>query len=201
VEGYDSQQSDSLARQRAQSSGVYEPAEDSAILAGEVVADLANRDPETVLDVGSGSGYIGRKVAEGTGARVIGVDVNPEACRRTAEAGLATVRGDLSAPFAARTFDVVVFNPPYLPAMDGAEWADWFEVAVTGGASGCELTTRFLESVDRVMTGEAIVYLLVSSLTGVEAVVETASAQGFSAVALTDACFAGETLTVLKLIQ
>lgn len=191
----------SLGDLRGRDDAVYEPAEDSAILAGEVVADLAKAEPGAVLDVGTGSGYVGAKVAAATDARVIGLDVNPAACRRAKEAGLEAVRGDLTEPFAADTFDVVVFNPPYLPAMSEADWAEWFEVAVTGGASGRELIDRFLESVERVLTVQGLVYLLVSSLTGVESVVETAAVAGFSATALADAPFAGETLTVLKLVR
>lgn len=191
----------SLGDLRGRDDDVYEPAEDSAILAGEVVADLAEAEPGTVLDVGTGSGYIGAKVGAATDARVVGLDVNPAACRRARDAGLEAVRGDLTAPFATDTFDVVVFNPPYLPAMPEADWEDWFEVAVTGGASGRELIDRFLESVERVLTAEGAVYLLVSSLSGVDTVVETAADAGFSAAALADAPFAGETLTVLKLVR
>lgn len=189
-----------LADRREQNYDVYQPAEDSAILAGEVVADLAEKSPRTVLDVGTGSGFIGVKLARETDALVIGLDVNPAACQRAKAAGLEAVRGDLTGPFDADTFDVVVFNPPYLPSMPEAEWEDWFEVAVTGGASGRELIERFLQSVDRVLTAEGVVYLLVSSVTGVESVVETAAAGGFSAAALADSSFAGETLTVLKLV-
>lgn len=190
-----------LAELREEKYDVYEPAEDSAILAGEVVADLETAEPRTVLDVGTGSGYIGTMVADATDALVVGLDVNPAACRRAKDAGLEAVRGDLTTPFAADTFDVVVFNPPYLPAMPEAEWADWFDVAVTGGATGRELIDRFIGSVARVLTAEGVVYLLVSSLSGVDTVAETAAAAGFSAAALADAPFAGESLTVLKLVR
>jgi release factor glutamine methyltransferase len=114
---------------------------------------------------------------------------------------LEAVVGNLTTPFRAEVFDAVVFNPPYLPAMEAAEWDDWFEVAVTGGATGRELVERFLDGVGRVLVPDGRGYLLVSSLTGVEAVVEYAANRGFSAVALADATFPGETLTVLKLVR
>lgn len=190
-----------LAERRGEHYEVYEPAEDSAILAGEVVDDLSDATPELVLDVGTGSGYVGARLAADTDARVVGVDVNPAAGRRAREAGLEAVLGDLTTPFRADVYDAVVFNPPYLPAMEAAEWDDWFEVAVTGGATGRELVERFLDGVGRVTVPDGRVYLLVSSLTGVEAVVEYAANRGFSAVALADATFPGETLTVLKLVR
>lgn len=190
-----------LAERRGETYAFYEAAEDSAVLAGEAAGDLAGTAVETVLDVGTGSGYVGVRIREATGARVVGVDVNPEACRRARENGVEAVRGDLVGAFADGAFDAVAFNPPYLPASDEAAWDDWFELAVTGGETGRELVERFLESVERVLTAEGVVYLLVSSLTGVEAVVEHAAAQGFSAIALADAAYPGETLTVLKLVR
>lgn len=192
---------DALAERRGQRHEVYEPAEDSAILAGEVVDDLAAAAPERVLDVGTGSGYVGSRLAAETGARVVGIDVNPSAVRRAREAGLEAVRGDLTGPFRTGVFDCVVFNPPYLPAMEDAEWEDWFETAVTGGETGRELIERFLDAVGRVLAPDGVVYLLVSSLTGVDAVVDHASSRGFGAVALADVTYPGETLTVLKLVR
>lgn len=189
-----------LAERRGEDYEVYEPAEDSAILAGEVVDDLADATPELVLDVGTGSGYVGARLAAETGARVVGVDVNPAAGRRAREAGLEVVLGDLTAPFRADVFDAVVFNPPYLPAMS-AEWDDWFELAVTGGETGHELIERFIDGVGRTLAPGGVVYLLVSSLTGIDTVVGHAASRGFSAVALADAPFPGETLTVLKLLR
>lgn len=190
-----------LAARRGEDYEVYEAAEDSAILAGEVVADLAGATPALVLDVGTGSGYVGARLASATDTRVVGVDVNPAAGRRAREAGLEAVLGDLTTPFRADVFDVIVFNPPYLPAMEVGEWDDWFEVAVTGGETGHELVERFLDGIGRVLAPDGVVYLLVSSLTGVDTVVDHASARGFSAVALADAPFPGETLTVLKLVR
>lgn len=190
-----------LAERRGADYAVYQPAEDSALLAGEAAADLSNAHPECLLDVGTGSGYVGARLGAATGATVVGVDVNPEACRRARDRGLAVVVGDLVEPFADGAFDAVVFNPPYLPAMAAATWDDWFEVAVTGGETGREVIDRFLTGVGRVLTDDGVVYLLVSTLTGVDAVVDRAARTGFSAVALADASFPGETLTVLKLVR
>lgn len=190
-----------LGERRGADYAVYQPAEDSALLAGEIVADLADRNPGRLLDVGTGSGYVGARVAAETGAAVVGSDINPEACRRAQERGLAVVRGNLVEPFADGAFDVVAFNPPYLPAMEAAGWEDWFDVAISGGETGRETIVEFMAAVDRVLAPGGSVYLLVSSLTGVDAIVERAADAGFSAVALADATFPGETLTVLKLVR
>ena len=186
-----------LGEQRGVDFDVYEAAEDSALLGGEVAEHVEPND--LVLDVGTGSGYVGERIADATGARVIGTDVNPEACSRARDGGVETVRADLVSPFRAGAFDVVAFNPPYLPVDPDAEWDDWFERALSGGESGRDVIERFVDDVCRVLAPGGSVFLLVSTLTGVDEVVEYAGERGFSAAAEADASFPGETLTVLRL--
>lgn len=186
-----------LADRRGIDFDVYGAAEDSALLAGVAVEHVDGG--EDVLDVGTGSGYVGRRIADETGARVIGSDVNPAACRAAREAGLEAVRADLVAPFRDATFDAVVFNPPYLPTDPDAEWDDWYETALSGGETGRAVIDRFLDDVGRVLVPGGSVFLLVSTYTGVDEVVEHAGDRGFSAAALEDVAFPGETLTVLRL--
>lgn len=186
-----------LADRRGFDTEVYEPAEDSALLAGTVIDAIAPDD--RVLDVGTGTGYLARRVDDETGASAVGVDVNPHACRRARALGVETVRGDRTTPFRDGSFDVVAFNPPYLPVDPGAEWDDWFETAVSGGASGRSVVERFLDDVGRVLVPDGHVFLLVSTYTDPESVVAYAGDQGFSGAAIEDATFPGETLTVIKL--
>lgn len=177
---------------------MYQPAEDSALLA-EAATSVVDRD-DLVLDVGTGSGFVAERIAEETGARVVGSDLNPHACRRAKGRGVPVVRGDLTEPFVDGAFDVVTFNPPYLPTEPETEWDDWMEVALSGGESGLGVVEPFLSSARRVLAPDGVVLLLASSLAGVEDVVELAVDQGFSAVALRDDSYPFETLTVLKLI-
>ena len=188
-----------LAERRGVETELYEPAEDSALLAGAAVDGVDAED--RVLDVGTGFGYVAARVRDETGARVVGSDVNPHACRRAAGAGVETVRADLVSPFRAGVFDVVTFNPPYLPADEDAARDDWVEVALTGGASGRAVVDPFLNKVGRVLRPDGTVFLLVSSLTGIEAVVRRAGKRGFSSVIVAETSFPYETLVVLKLVR
>ncbi len=187
-----------LADRRGLETDVYQPAEDSQLL-----ADAACRriDDGLVLEVGTGSGYVADRIATETDARVIASDVNPHACRQARERGLEAVRADLVSPFVDDAFDAVAFNPPYLPTEEDAEWDDWMERALSGGESGREVIDPFLAAVGRVLAPGGVVYLLVSSLTGVDEVVERAGEEGFSAVAVADESFPFETLTVLELVR
>jgi len=186
-----------LAERRGLDADVYEPAEDSRLLA-EAAADGLD-DPDRLLDVGTGTGYVGARLRDATGARVVGVDVNPHACRRAVERGIDVVRGDLLAPFQTGSFDAVTFNPPYLPTDPDAEPGDWLGVAVSGGASGRAVIERFLDDLGRVLAPEGAAFLLVSSHAGVGTVVEYAGDRGFHAAESMDVSFPDETLVVLWL--
>jgi len=73
-----------------------------------------------VVEIGTGTGAVALKAARAGAARVVGVDLNPDAVRN-AEAnrqrlGLNSVEfreGPLFEPVAGETFDVIAINPPY----------------------------------------------------------------------------------------
>ena len=186
-----------LATRRGVETDVYQPAEDSGLLAAEACRHIESG--ERVLEVGTGSGYVADRSMRETGAAVVAADINPHAVRAARNRGLEAVRTDLVAGFQSASFDAVVFNPPYLPTEPDEERDDWMERALSGGPDGRAIIDPFLEAVPRVLKTDGAVYILVSSLTGVENVVEHADACGFSAVALADESFPYETLTVLKL--
>lgn len=176
---------------------VYQPAEDSRLLAA-AAADYVGGD-DRVLDLGTGSGYVARELADATGARVVGSDLNPHACRQALEAGVPVVRADGLSAFRDGAFDAVVFNPPYLPTDADREWNDWMETALSGGPDGRAVVEPFLEELRRVLApgGEALV--LVSSLTGIEAVRDHARANGLTTMEVASESHPYERLVVLHL--
>lgn len=186
-----------LAERRGLETEVYQPAEDSHLLAETVAGRVSSG--ARVLEVGTGSGFVAAFLASETDADVVATDLNPHACRQARERGVPVVRADLTAPFRDGVFDVVAFNPPYLPRDADAERDDWMEVALTGGETGRAVIERFLDDVGRVLAADGSVYLLVSTMTGVDDVIAYAAGRGFSAAALRDASFPYETLTVLRL--
>lgn len=176
---------------------VYEPAEDSRLLA-DAVEDRIDPD-ETVLEVGVGSGYVAERVRAASGARVVGCDINPAACEAAREVGVEAVRADLVAPFAADRFDAVLCNPPYLPTPPEREWDDPLEYALSGGEDGRRVVRPFLQDVGRVLRPDGRAYLLVSSLTGLAAVDDLARAAGLRTAELAEESHPFERLVVLEI--
>lgn len=92
---------------------------------GEFLAQALSTIPippgAALLDMGTGTGIAAIAAAD-QAARVVAVDVNPEAVRcarinvllNRVEDQIEVVEGDLFAPLDGRRFDVVLFNPPFL---------------------------------------------------------------------------------------
>ncbi len=175
---------------------VYEPAEDSRLLAETAVERI---EDGLVLEVGIGSGYVADRVASETDATVLGSDISPEACSRAREEGIETVRGNLTQPFVADSFDVVLFNPPYLPTPPEAEWDDPLEYALSGGPDGRKVIRPFLSDLGRVLRPDGRGYLLVSTLTDPDAVFELATDVGLVTREIASEPFPFERLIVIEI--
>jgi release factor glutamine methyltransferase len=186
---------DLAARRGVDDAVVYQPAEDSGLLAEAAIEAARGR----VLEVGTGSGWVAARIAAERGLDVVGSDLNPHAARQARERGVEAVVADLLSPFRADAFDAVCFNPPYLPTDPDNEWDDWMEHALSGGESGRELIEPFLADVGRVLAPGGVVLLLVSSLTGYDEVLALVDEAGFAAEPVVEESFPFETLTVLAL--
>lgn len=102
--------------------GVYRPQEDSWLLA-EALLDQPIQAGTRVLDLCSGSGVLALSVAE-RGADVVAVDISRLAVlttwvnARIRQLPVAARRGDLSRAKDLGPFDIVISNPPYVPARE-----------------------------------------------------------------------------------
>lgn len=186
-----------LADRHGQETRVYQPAEDSALLAGVVVDNVAAGD--RVLEVGTGSGWVAEQLEHETDTSVYASDINPFACAAARDRGVAAIRANMLDPFVERSFDVVCFNPPYLPTDPDEEWDDWMEHALSGGPDGRRLVVPFLSALRRVLAVDGRGYLLISSLTGYDEVVSIAAEAGLRAESIREESYPFETLFVLEL--
>jgi release factor glutamine methyltransferase len=138
---------------------VYSPSEDSFLM----IDALSNMQLEgmDMLDVGTGSGILGLFCAL-QGAHVTVTDIDETALLHTLRAARSlglVVKGVLSDLFSnvQGQFDLVVFNPPYLPS-EGFE-----DKAVDGGKKGRVLIRKFLTTLPAHLEPNGTALLLLSS--------------------------------------
>ncbi len=151
---------------------VYDPSDDSYLLLR--VVDVS--EGESILDMGCGTGIIAIHAAR-QGAHATAVDISPHAIeltRRNAAKNAARLRVITSDLFAnvEGEFDVIAFNPPYLPGNPAP--TSWIERSWSGGREGSELSVRFLGEAWRHLAPRGRMYMVLSSLMGVTAVLKAA---------------------------
>jgi len=178
------------------SAQIYQPSEDTRLLLG--VAQKELRPGDRVLEVGTGSGYIAADLARE--ADVVATDINPYAVAAARNEGVSIIRADLFAGIRGR-FDLVIFNPPYLPTHEEERINDWLEYALDGGETGREVIKRFAEDVHRVLAPAGRILIIVSSLTGVNEACSLFLKEGYCVEIVSRApVFGGEELVVLRCI-
>jgi len=177
---------------------VYPVEADTLLLAEVALAEV--RPGDRVLEVGTGGGHIAAALASRRGITVTATEVNPHAAAMAHGRGLDVIRTDLTAGICG-TFDLILFNPPYLPTAPEERIDDWLEVALDGGRSGRCVIERFAAIVlDRLAPGGRLL-LLVSSLTGVEEVLSLFERSGCRAGVVQTKELEGETLSVLRIVR
>jgi release factor glutamine methyltransferase len=174
---------------------VYPPNEDTYLLLKAALAEARPKD--ITLEIGCGSGLISCELVAKVGMLLV-TDINPYAAKLVKAEGIEVVRADLFRGIKGK-FDLILFNPPYLPTKKEERTSQWTNYALDGGESGRETIDRFLKDLKDHLRPRGRALLLISSLTGLSAVKETAWAEGLAARELvSEKCFF-EKLYVLKL--
>jgi release factor glutamine methyltransferase len=175
---------------------VYSPEADTLLLLAAARAEV--RPGDRVLEVGTGSGLVAAEIARIT--RVVATDINPHAVLCAGKAGVEVVRTDLFSGIRG-PFDLVLFNPPYLPTQPEERMDDWLEHALDGGVSGRAVIERFARNVGDVLAPGGRILLLISSLTGLSEVQELFAGCNYSAGIAMQQAVEDEVLSVLKIIR
>lgn len=177
---------------------VYEPAEDTWLLARSIPVRPGTR----VLEVGTGSGAVAIHCAR-RGADVVATDLSPAALRLASKNArrngvrIQFLQADLLQGLRASAFDVVAFNPPYLPTESGERVPGPLNLAFDGGISGRDTLQRFLRGLR--IGARTVVLAAVSSLQDRAAVENLFEASGLDAEAVADERFPFEAVTIFSL--
>lgn len=175
-------------------SHVYEPSEDSILLVDALLEQINYGD--RVLEVGCGSGIVSVFAAERT-AFVVATDINPFAVQCARINGIEAIRTDLCAAIDGK-FDLVIFNPPYLPTSENEHQGKWEDLMLDGGSDGRRTIERFLEQVGELIAPGGKVLLLVSSYTGIPEVCDLMEQTGLRVEIISQSRYFFEQLVVLE---
>ena len=179
---------------------VYEPAEDSFLLA-DATLEYAKKGMK-ILEIGTGTGFVSAVIQSNLDVDLLATDINPHAVKCASDNGVLTIRADMFSAFKPlKYFDMIIFNPPYLPTLEEDKVPGWLNYAFDGGVDGTGPLCRFLENVSLHLCPTGIILLLISSLTGIEKIKLWMEKAGFeSEVVVKEKCFFEE-LVVLKGIR
>ncbi len=151
------------------SSGTYIPSDDTTLL----IRALSAIRGAKFLEIGFGSGAVLQTLPPRF-SMVVGTDVTTLDQARAARGSAEVVLADRASCFRDGTFDVVAFNPPYLPS--GPVW----DPTVDGGRGGVEVPIRFLDDALRVVTAEGKILVLLSDHGDLEGFVSHCHGMGLS---------------------
>ena len=154
----------------------YEPAEDSHLLQ-KFVKKYAKG---SVLDMGTGSGIQAVTAADKkTVDSVLAVDFNRQALKyvsdkvkKDKQKKIKILESDLFENISHnKKFDVIIFNPPYLPE-EKLEPEGPLKLATTGGKKGYETIAKFFEDCVSHLEPKGVILMVFSSITNKEKVEE-----------------------------
>lgn len=154
---------------------VYEPSEDSYLLIDALEADLEVLEtikPVICLEIGSGSGIVITALAMALrkhNSYFVAIDINPDACRATRRTSLnnsvdvnVLQMNLLDYVRIKHTFDIILFNPPYV-VTDYEEVLDDRLVFKTwaGGKDGRQVMEQVFTTIPEILSDVGLFYLVV----------------------------------------
>ncbi|MEV6835665.1 HemK2/MTQ2 family protein methyltransferase [Streptomyces sp. NPDC051133] len=165
--------------------GVYAPQDDTELLA-EALREEAPRPGARVLDVGTGSGALALAAAR-HGAEVTAVDVSRLAvwtARLNAWLTRLPVRirrGNLFGPVRGRLYDVILANPPYVPAPETGHGPRGRSRAWDAGHDGRLLLDRICRDAPALLRPGGVLLVVHSALSDPDRTLELLRAGGLKA--------------------
>ncbi|MFF3614807.1 HemK2/MTQ2 family protein methyltransferase [Streptomyces sp. NPDC002580] len=161
--------------------GVYPPQEDTLLLARAVRAEaVAGSD---VLDIGTGSGALALCAAE-KGARVTAVDVSWRAALTTwvnarhLRLPVEVRRGSAPQAVRGRRFDLVISNPPYVPAPHARPPRRGAARSWDAGRDGRAVIDEICVAAPVLLKAHGALLMVHSALSGVDATLAGLAAAG-----------------------
>jgi release factor glutamine methyltransferase len=178
---------------------VYEPAEDSYFLIGAALNEIAGSARRLrIIEIGTGSGIVtAAMMRDAPEHGYAATDISPHAVACAKANRVPVIRADLFSGIKGR-FDLIIFNAPYLPTAPDERVDGWLDRAWNGGDDGRAVIDRFIGQAQAFLADRGSILLLLSSLTGIEAVRERMASVGLVVREVASVRCPGERLVVLR---
>ncbi len=148
---------------------IYPPAEDSHLMSRilkQKIPELLEENPDSkIFGMGAGSG-IHLQTALDLGVKkqnILSGDINENAVSHCSSLGFNCVQTDLFKNISGK-YDIIIFNPPYLPRDKENIESNESKIATTGGKKGNEIIIRFLKQAKNYLKPNGKIFLITSSL-------------------------------------
>ena len=191
---------------------VYEPSEDSYLLMDALEADLESlhaMKPRICLEIGSGSGIVITALAMALkrhNVQFIAIDINPDACRATRRTSLINSvdinvlqMNLLDCIRIKYTFDIILFNPPYVVTEynevidDRLVFKTW-----AGGKNGRQVMEQVFAIIPKILSDAGLFYLVVIKENDPEYIFSTFKKLNMSGEIVHERKVRGEHLYILR---
>ncbi len=183
---------------------VYKPSDDTFLIfdyLSSLKPSLKN-EQRKALDLGTGTGVIAVLLAK-KGFTVTATDINPKSgnCLKLNASINKVARkitfklGNLFEPVKKEKFDLITFNPPYLPIKPNK--GDYLSLAWSGGCGGREIIDTFLEKAPSYLRKKGKIVFVHSSLNNLEKTLEICKKVGIKCKVLREKKFFFETLYLI----
>jgi len=155
---------------------IYSPSEDTFLLINTIKQYNTNK----ALEIGIGSGLVITDL-EINNKFVVGVDINFDAIKKLSQSNIThsidlmknLICCDSASPFRNNVFDLIVFNPPYLPSNKITD------KTIDGGYSGIEITKAWFKSASKCLKEDGRIVFLSSSICDIKCLFNYIKKLGF----------------------
>lgn len=179
---------------------MYEPQEDSIMLTDALKEYLSKNKANICLDMGTGTGIQGLTMSAYC-KKVICCDINKDSVTYVydlvkSDSKFKVIESDLFSNLQNynEKFDVIAFNPPYLPR----EKEEKEDIELTSGESGLNVIIRFIFESKKYLNEKGKLFFVVSSLTDVNFLNKHLEKQGFKFKVVKSSHFFFEELMVYE---
>lgn len=166
---------------------VYLPSDDTDLMIEVLEEEIVkpNKQIDSAIDLGAGNAFLSLEVYPNV-KEITSIDINPIVIDYLLDVKEQYKLDKMKIVYSnlfdsvdeEKKFDLITFNPPYVPTDEIESDQDddeinGYDLAVDGGKDGREIIDKFIEQLPEHLAKDGVCYLLVSSHNDVSAVIKT----------------------------